>query len=133
LPLIVAPASAARLWTNRISTMTAVAVLIGAGCGLGGLALSQRYDVAAGGAITLLAAAVFAVALLSTANHVRAGKWKRKRESLLISYHDMVTDPGSGNWHRKRFSCRRTVGIGRDARMATCAYWLTVIGLIGRR
>lgn len=64
--LVVAPAASARLWTDRIGAMTALAVVFGAACGLGGLALSDHYGVAAGGAITLLAAAVFAISSFAT-------------------------------------------------------------------
>lgn len=63
--LIVAPAGAARLWTDRIASMSLLATAIGVGCGLGGLWLSARFDVAAGGAISLLAAAVFVASLLA--------------------------------------------------------------------
>jgi ABC-type Mn2+/Zn2+ transport system permease subunit len=65
LALVVAPAAAARLWTDRLSTMTAVAVVIGVGSALGGLWLSRTYDVAAGGAISLLASAVFVASLVA--------------------------------------------------------------------
>jgi ABC-type Mn2+/Zn2+ transport system permease subunit len=63
--LIVAPAGAARLWTDRVASMSVLATAIGLGCGLGGLWLSARFDVAAGGAISLLAAAVFVASLLA--------------------------------------------------------------------
>jgi ABC-type Mn2+/Zn2+ transport system permease subunit len=63
LALIVAPAAAARLWTDRLTTMTAVAVVLGTGSALGGLWLSRTCDIAAGGAISLLAAATFAFSL----------------------------------------------------------------------
>ncbi|GAA1722724.1 metal ABC transporter permease [Fodinicola feengrottensis] len=62
--LIVAPAAAARLWTDRIGVTTVIAVVIGVGSGLGGLLISSEANVAAGGAITLLAALAFVVSLL---------------------------------------------------------------------
>lgn len=64
--LIVAPAAAARLWTDRIGVTTAIAVLIGIGSGLGGLLISSEANVAAGGAITLLAALAFVVSLIAS-------------------------------------------------------------------
>jgi ABC-type Mn2+/Zn2+ transport system permease subunit len=59
--LIVAPAATARLWTDRLGATFAIAAGVGIASGLGGLAISEFYRLAAGGAITLLAAAAFAV------------------------------------------------------------------------
>jgi ABC-type Mn2+/Zn2+ transport system permease subunit len=66
LALIVAPAAAARLWSDRLAVMTALAVLFGAGSGVAGLLLSDRYDVAAGAAITLSATAILLTSALLT-------------------------------------------------------------------
>jgi ABC-type Mn2+/Zn2+ transport system permease subunit len=66
LALIVAPAAAARLWSGRLGVMTALAVLFGAGSGAAGLLLSDRYDVAAGAAITLTATAILLISSLLT-------------------------------------------------------------------
>jgi ABC-type Mn2+/Zn2+ transport system permease subunit len=63
LALVVAPAGAARLWTDRIATMTAVATVAAVGSAVGGLYLSRAFDVAAGGAISLTAALCFLVSL----------------------------------------------------------------------
>jgi ABC-type Mn2+/Zn2+ transport system permease subunit len=63
LALVVAPAAAARRWTSRLATMTALAVALGVGSALGGLLLSRAFDVAAGGAIGLVASSCFAVSL----------------------------------------------------------------------
>lgn len=65
LALVVAPAGAARLWTDRIATMTTFAVTVAVGSAVGGLYLSRAFDVAAGGAISLLAAACFAVSAIA--------------------------------------------------------------------
>jgi ABC-type Mn2+/Zn2+ transport system permease subunit len=64
LALIVAPAAAARLWSTRLSTITALAVTFGIVSGLGGLYASSRWNVAAGASITLTATTILA---LSTA------------------------------------------------------------------
>ena len=42
---------------------------VAVGSGLAGLALSQRYDVAAGGAISLVAAGAFAISWLAAPRH----------------------------------------------------------------
>jgi manganese/iron transport system permease protein len=64
--LIVAPASAARLWTDRVGTAMVLAGALGAGSGVVGLWVSHRFDVAAGASIALVAAAVFALAWLTS-------------------------------------------------------------------
>ncbi|GLY79581.1 metal ABC transporter permease [Actinoallomurus iriomotensis] len=65
--VLVAPAAIARLWARDIPMMTAVAVATGAGCGLAGVLVSARYDVAAGGSITVVTGGLFAVSLAATA------------------------------------------------------------------
>ncbi|WP_433041806.1 metal ABC transporter permease [Dactylosporangium sp. CS-033363] len=67
LALVVAPAGAARLWTDRLAPMTALAVALAVGSAAGGLYLSRAFDVAAGGAISLLAALAFVVSMLGQA------------------------------------------------------------------
>lgn len=62
--LLTVPAFAARQWVERVVPMMVLAAGIGAGCGLLGLCLSAAFDIAAGGAIALTAAATF---LLSAA------------------------------------------------------------------
>jgi ABC-type Mn2+/Zn2+ transport system permease subunit len=64
LALIVAPAAAARQWSHRLSTITALAVTFGMLSGIGGLAVSSRWDLAAGASITLVATAVLVLSSL---------------------------------------------------------------------
>jgi ABC-type Mn2+/Zn2+ transport system permease subunit len=64
--ILVAPAAVARLWTQRIPLMTAIAVITGAGSGLAGVLVSGDYNVAAGGAITVAIGVVFALSLAAT-------------------------------------------------------------------
>ncbi|MGX6600660.1 metal ABC transporter permease [Micromonosporaceae bacterium Da 78-11] len=66
LALIVAPAAAARMWSDRLAVITALAVLFGVFSGLLGLLVSGRWNVAAGAAITLVATATLLVSLLVT-------------------------------------------------------------------
>jgi len=66
LALIVAPAAAARLWSDRLAVITALSVGFGVASGLAGLLLSGRYDIAAGAAITLVAAAILVLSLAAT-------------------------------------------------------------------
>jgi ABC-type Mn2+/Zn2+ transport system permease subunit len=67
--LIVAPAAAARLWTERLRATMALAAALGAASGVVGLAISLQWRVAAGATIALVAAAAFAVSLLAAPRH----------------------------------------------------------------
>lgn len=69
--LIVAPAAAARRLTSSVPALFALAPAIGVVVAIGGLLASRAWSVSAGGAITLLAAAVFAVAQLAPRSRVR--------------------------------------------------------------
>jgi manganese/iron transport system permease protein len=60
LALLVTPAAAARLLTDRLSTMTVLAAAIGAGGALLGLYVSYYADLASGGLIVLVLTAAFA-------------------------------------------------------------------------
>jgi manganese/iron transport system permease protein len=62
--LIVAPAATARLWTDRLTTMTAVAVGVGAFSGVAGLVISQQARVSAGAAVVLVACGCFGLSWL---------------------------------------------------------------------
>ncbi|KAB1915631.1 metal ABC transporter permease [Micromonospora sp. AMSO31t] len=66
LALIVAPAAAARAWTDRLAPMTALAVAFGVGSAAAGLWLSWYAEVAAGGSISLAATGVLLVSLAAT-------------------------------------------------------------------
>ena len=60
--LLVTPAAAAALVTNRLPRMMAIAALIAVGSGVAGIYLSYRHDVSVGAAIVLTCTACFAVA-----------------------------------------------------------------------
>ena len=59
--MLVTPAAAARLWTDRLVVMMAASALFGALGGMLGLLLSYRTDLAAGGTIVLVVTAWFGV------------------------------------------------------------------------
>jgi ABC-type Mn2+/Zn2+ transport system permease subunit len=63
LALIVAPAAAARRWSGRPAVITALSVAFGVLSGVVGLLASSRFDVAAGGAITLAATTILLLSL----------------------------------------------------------------------
>ena len=64
--LIVAPAAAARLVSERLAVIIALAVVFAVVSGLGGLWMSSRWNVAAGAGISLVATAVLALAWVTT-------------------------------------------------------------------
>ena len=61
LSLIVAPAAAARLWSDRLAVITGLAVVFAVASGLAGLYASGRWNVAAGASISLTATGVLLV------------------------------------------------------------------------
>lgn len=61
---VVTPAVVARLATDSFGRMLGLSVVVGAGCGFGGMYVSYHADIASGATITLTATAVFAVAYL---------------------------------------------------------------------
>ena len=61
--LLVAPAAAARLLTDRLGLLTPLAMALGMASGVLGLAVSTHWNVAAGAAITLSATSMLLVAL----------------------------------------------------------------------
>ncbi len=69
--LIVAPAAAARLWSDRLAVITPLAVAFGVLSGVAGLYASDRWNVAAGGAITLAATAILLLSLALTRVSIR--------------------------------------------------------------
>jgi ABC-type Mn2+/Zn2+ transport system permease subunit len=73
--LVVAPAAAARLWTDRIGPMTAVAAGLGMASGVLGLAVSQVAAVAAGAAIVLVACAFFVLSVLLAPRYGVLARW----------------------------------------------------------
>jgi manganese/iron transport system permease protein len=67
--MLVTPAAAARLLTDRLPVMIGLSALIGALSGVIGLFVSYHNDVAAGGTIVLVATAIFGIVWLLAPNH----------------------------------------------------------------
>ncbi|TYB48885.1 metal ABC transporter permease [Actinomadura chibensis] len=78
--VLVGPAAVARLWTHNIPAMTAIAVAAGAASGLIGVRISTHYDVAAGGAITLVTGTLFVSSLAATTAWNAAATRHRRRQ-----------------------------------------------------
>lgn len=62
--LLTLPATAARFWTNALSMMVAIAVVVAAFSGFLGLLVSYHYNLASGPAIILVASLVYLFSLL---------------------------------------------------------------------
>ena len=69
LAMLVTPAAAARLWTDRLLVMMGLSALFGALAGFGGLLLSYHTDLAAGGTIVLVITGWFLLARLIAPRH----------------------------------------------------------------
>ncbi|MEN3360862.1 MAG: hypothetical protein V7637_4844 [Mycobacteriales bacterium] len=80
--LIVAPAATARLWTDRLGSMTAVAIGLGVFAGAAGLTISQLQNVAAGAAIVLVACACFVLSWLLAPRYGALSRWRASRAVL---------------------------------------------------
>ena len=79
--MLVTPAAAARLWTDRLVVMMVVSALFGALGGVLGLLLSLATDWAAGGTIVLVVTAWFGVSLLVAPRHGLLGRVRGVRAS----------------------------------------------------
>ncbi|AVT37001.1 anchored repeat-type ABC transporter permease subunit [Plantactinospora sp. BB1] len=79
LALLITPAAAARLLTDRLGVMMLLAPVIGGTSALVGLYLSWSYDAPVGGTIVLVATAVFLAAWLFAPRHgLLTRRWRRR-------------------------------------------------------
>ncbi len=79
LALFVTPAASARLVARRVGTTVATAIAYGVASGIGGLYLSFHADVAAGGAVVLVATGLFVVTWLASPRSGLLGVVQRLR------------------------------------------------------
>ena len=70
--LLVVPALTARLWTDRLLPTFAISVALAVLAGLVGLSISRRFDLAAGAAVALVAAAAFGLSWLVAKRGLRS-------------------------------------------------------------
>ncbi|MEP6776635.1 MAG: metal ABC transporter permease [Chloroflexota bacterium] len=77
--MLVTPAAAARLWTDRLRIMMALSALFGAIAGVAGLLTSYHTDLAAGGTIVLIVTAWFGISLVVAPRHGLLGKLLSKK------------------------------------------------------
>jgi manganese/iron transport system permease protein len=84
--MLVTPAAAARLWTDRLRAMMALSALFGSLGGIVGLLVSYHANRAAGGTIVLVVTAWFGLSLLVAPRHgVLRGREIRNQKSEIRS------------------------------------------------
>jgi manganese/iron transport system permease protein len=93
--LLVGPAATARLWTDRLGAMYPLAVALSVAAGLIGLALSERFTVAAGGAISLTAAGIFLLSWLVAPRHGALEALRRAVRRRPIDRHPALLSKGN--------------------------------------
>jgi manganese/iron transport system permease protein len=81
LALLITPAAAARMLTDRLGMMMTLAAIIGGICAVVGLYLSYTFDLAVGGLIVVVLTAVFAVVWTLAPRHGLLVKLSRRRKS----------------------------------------------------
>jgi len=78
LALLITPAAAARLLTDRLGVMMLLAPVIGGGSALVGLYLSWSYDLPVGGTVVLVATGVFLLAWVFAPRHGLLARRRRE-------------------------------------------------------
>jgi len=82
--VLIGPAAAAQVLTNRLGVMVPLAAVLGVSGGLLGLWASRAFDVAAGGAIGLAMALLYLLALLARGIADRARAMRRQPVSAAV-------------------------------------------------
>ncbi|RLK48804.1 manganese/iron transport system permease protein [Alkalispirillum mobile] len=77
--MLITPGATAHLLTERLTTMMGLSVGVGVVSAVVGLYLSFFFDVASGGAIVLVATAIFLLTLLFAPRHGLLARWWRRR------------------------------------------------------
>jgi manganese/iron transport system permease protein len=88
LALLITPAAAARLLTDRLAVMMLLAPVIGGASALIGLYVSWSFDVPVGGMIVLVATAVFLLTWCFAPRHGLIAKTIRRRTRPIEDEHD---------------------------------------------
>ncbi|MER6527331.1 anchored repeat-type ABC transporter permease subunit [Streptomyces sp. NPDC001508] len=81
LSLLITPAAAARMLTERLWAMTLLASLLGGTGALAGLYVSYAYDLAAGGSIVCVLTALFALTWCLAPRHGLVARARRRGDS----------------------------------------------------
>ncbi|HLT21782.1 MAG TPA: metal ABC transporter permease [Thermomicrobiales bacterium] len=87
LSLLVTPAAAARVLTDRLTRMLVFSVLIAVGSGITGLYVSFHYDLSASGSIALTTTSVFLLALVFAPRHGYVSRYLQFRRGEHHAHH----------------------------------------------
>jgi manganese/zinc/iron transport system permease protein len=92
--LVVAPAAAARQWSERLGTMVILAALFGAGAGVvGALVSASMRGLATGPVIVLVASAIVVVSLLfAPARGLLWSAWRQRHARATLGSHRVLVD-----------------------------------------
>jgi manganese/zinc/iron transport system permease protein len=136
--MLVTPAAAAYLWTDRLHRMVAISAVIGVVAGVGGAVVSVADEALPTGAMMVLCAAgLFAVSFLLSPRHGvlprLARVWRRRRrtsaENLLRTMYLLMERRGGSD---RRFGVSDIAGVRQEhpatvqrmARLATSLGWI---------
>ncbi len=123
--MLIVPAAAAQLWTERLGRMIAVSALIAATSAAAGYGLAVVWDTSVAGMMAVTAGAIFATAVLFAPRHGLARRARRRVElalriaaedALAALYRDEEAEAGRG-------AARAVAGIGGPRG------WLSRVGL----
>jgi manganese/zinc/iron transport system permease protein len=138
--MIVAPAAAARQWTDRLGVMVALSALFGALAGVAGTLLSSTgQGLATGPTIVLAISAIVLFSLLLAPNRGLVGQWIRRQRSrrrlrvraVLNDLHTLAAHHDGWN-HAHDIAVLRAMNIGRGGVARTLAL-LAEQGLVVER
>ncbi len=117
--MVVAPAAAARQWTNRLSVMVLLAALFGALAGVVGALISSSGGLATGPTIVLVISAIVVLSLLLAPNRGLLWRWLNRRsnrrrlrtEAVLADLYTLATQHDD-SFHAHEAAVIRTMRAG---------------------
>lgn len=117
--MVVAPAAAARQWTNRLSVMVLLAALFGALAGVLGALISSGSGLATGPTIVLVISAVVVLSILVAPNRGLLWRWLNRRrnrrrlrvEAVLADLYTLATQHADST-HAHEAAVIRTMRAG---------------------
>jgi manganese/zinc/iron transport system permease protein len=134
--MIVAPAAAARQWTNRLGPMTIVAAGVGAAAGAAGAVASSEVErLPTGPTIVLVATLIVVASLLVAPRGVLVRRLQARRARSRLGAHVVLTDLAvleEGHGGVARGHPAATIGVMAEADATTALQALERDGLVRR-
>lgn len=97
--MLVTPAAAARLWTDRLRVMLGLSALFGALAGVVGLLVSYHANLAAGGTIVLAVTIWFGISLIVAPRHGYLGHFLRPANAGKLAGPEVLLAQSDGHGH----------------------------------